>query len=247
MPGTPQNPQTTGQRVEYQRFPTSYFSGCDVDIYFRDLYIDEITAIEFQVQENVQPLYGYASYTVDTWARGNRMVTGTFRINFRTPYYIHYIINEIEYREGQDAPFDIQGHEYTPESKSADEVINQARGISSQDRFKQLSRQYQNSIWGETMDSPFKELMENRELDSFFYPQNRRPIVHEKGFDIIIKYGDVPKSSEETMIPTGQKSNTTMRSINGVQITGASQVIDGEGRPIEEEYTFLAKDIDSKL
>ena len=244
MPGIPSRPDVSGDRVEYQRFPSRYFSGADVDIYFKDLYIDEITGIEFQIQENIQPIYGYASYRVDAWARGNRIITGTFRINFRSPYYLHYIINEIEFRkrEGEPSGESLPDENISP--ISGRQLIDQASGISTRDSFETLSNRYQKAMWGETVNEPFQDLMDNRKIDSFFYPKNRRPIVHEEGFDIFINYGDVPKSIDELQTTGDVSPEKSVKIINGVQITGASQVINGEGRPIEEEYTFLAKDMD---
>ncbi|MDK2600704.1 hypothetical protein QO179_24730 [Bacillus stercoris] len=36
-------------------------------------------------------------------------------------------------------------------------------------------------------------------------------------------------------------------SLVGVQLTGVSQMIGGDGNPIQEQYTFIAKDLDRNV
>lgn len=56
----------------------NYYSGTDIRIYFGDNWIDEIVEIEWTMQEQLAPIYGFASYTWDKVARGNRFVQGSF-------------------------------------------------------------------------------------------------------------------------------------------------------------------------
>src|SRR6185312_4609161 len=79
-------------RVEYQLFSADYFSGADVKLYFGDIWVDEVTTITFQLQEEVMPVYGYHSYTFDTVARGKRLIQGSFGINFTSASYLQQIL-----------------------------------------------------------------------------------------------------------------------------------------------------------
>lgn len=94
------NPNT----VEYQLFPEEYFSGCDITIYFGDVFISEISGIEFTLQEKVNPIYGYASRTFDAVARGSRIVTGSFKIPFREAGYIEAALSHIANADNGSAP-----------------------------------------------------------------------------------------------------------------------------------------------
>lgn len=85
------NPNT----VEHQWFPVEYFSGSDVTIYFGDTFLSECLAIEFTIDERVNPIFGYASRTWDCAARGARYVTGTFEIPFTEAGYLEAIITHI--------------------------------------------------------------------------------------------------------------------------------------------------------
>ena len=81
-----------GSFVEYQVYPEDYFNGCDVSVYFGDVWVDDIAAIQFRVSEEVQPIFGYNSYVWDAVARGKRLVQGSFRIHFRESNYLNKIL-----------------------------------------------------------------------------------------------------------------------------------------------------------
>ena len=57
-----------------------YFSSIDAEIYFEDLYIDECVQINFAVQQQALPLYGYNSYVYDDIALGSRILISHFEI-----------------------------------------------------------------------------------------------------------------------------------------------------------------------
>lgn len=80
------------QSVDYQIFPEEFFSGADVSIYFGDTWIDDLTSIQFEMIEQVQPIYGYASYTWDAVARGQRLIQGWFTIAFREAGYLNNLV-----------------------------------------------------------------------------------------------------------------------------------------------------------
>ena len=85
----------TRKQTEYQYFPEDYFSGADVTLYFGDIFVDDITGLEFALQERVLPVYGYNSYTYDSVARGQRLVQGSFTIAFREAGYIYRILEHL--------------------------------------------------------------------------------------------------------------------------------------------------------
>lgn len=72
-----------------------YFSGCDAEFYFGDIYIDETTSFQYQLIENNMPLFGYNSFLYDEVAKGNRYVQGAFGLNYTEEGYLVKIINEL--------------------------------------------------------------------------------------------------------------------------------------------------------
>lgn len=77
-------PRVNNQR-ENNLFLEEYYSSTDVRIYVDDIEQTEIGYIGYSVQEQLKPLYGYASYTYDDMAVGNRIVTGTFKVPIKNP------------------------------------------------------------------------------------------------------------------------------------------------------------------
>lgn len=62
-----------------------YYSSTDIRIEFDGLDQTEIAYIQYAIQEQLKPIYGYASRTWDDVAVGNRIVTGMFKVPVRNP------------------------------------------------------------------------------------------------------------------------------------------------------------------
>ena len=246
---SPYRGRTSAGSVEHQRFSQEYFSGSQVNIYFGDIWVDEITAMELSIQENVQPIYGYASYTADAWARGTRLITGTFRINFKESYYLHAILNELQYKAQENQEPFHSGQNKQPAVKTIEELLAMTNEPMAAERFENIANEYQNAIWGRTIDGSFLRKMENQETDAYFYSRMRQPDLHSEGFNMLITYG--PFIEAHNYIYKDDKITEhvdhTIESISGVQIAAMTKVIQGSGQPIEEQYTFVAKDINYKI
>lgn len=59
-----------------------YFSSIDAEIYFGELFIDDINRIEYHVVERILPIYGFNSNKFDFLLHGTRHIEGEFTINF---------------------------------------------------------------------------------------------------------------------------------------------------------------------
>ena len=71
-----------------------YFSQIDANVWFGDKLVTDIQNISYGLQQHDMPLFGYNSYIYDELAIGNRLVQGTFTINFTAPLYIETIIEQ---------------------------------------------------------------------------------------------------------------------------------------------------------
>ena len=95
-----------------------YYSVIDAEIYFGNQYVDDVSDIAWTIQQKVQPLYGFNSYTLDEYARGNRIVTGSFRINFTSP---NYLFKLLEAAKGQSIS-NIQQYSVEKPNLKADDI-----------------------------------------------------------------------------------------------------------------------------
>jgi hypothetical protein len=226
---------TVGKR-EY----ASYNSGADVRIYFGDLWVDEISEIEFGLHEQVAPIFGYASHTFDRVARGNRYVQGQFVINFKESGYLQTVINSLRSRSNEE-PFDAERFKERIDSKGHREFhgVNHLSVEALISNFDTMAQGYEDALWGEDSDS--SGLIKNRSKDTFFYRDNHGESVShlkEHGFNILLTYGENSADSSR-----GSKSAKTSQTIMGVQLMDVQQRVDPSGTPVSEVYSFIAKDI----
>lgn len=88
---------------EENLFLEEYYSGTDTKVYLNNNEQTEISYISYSLNEQLKPIYGYASRTFDDMAVGNRIVTGVLRMPIKnpeeqTPYEVvveHSTIEEI--------------------------------------------------------------------------------------------------------------------------------------------------------
>lgn len=229
--------------LEYQVYPEEYFSGCDVSIYFGDAWIDEIVSINFAVIEQVQPVFGYNSFVYDAAARGSRLVSGTFRINFRESFYLHKIIRDKNIMSGTKdswskyaadritADNEYLQNNYLEETLAKEDIDSQMQDKSLEDMLK-IAKAYQNQAWDKKTSGGA-----NGSMPFFVQPA--------RGFEVVIMYGSKissvaghPDYNRKFDVPP-----TTSYTITGVQLSSLQNIITPDGVPVYEDYTFIARDL----
>ena len=166
-----------------------YYSSIDAEIYFGDLFIDEVTSIEWAIQQQAMPIYGYNSYCFDDMALGTRLVQGQFAVNFIKAGFLH------ELQKNTSLP--------------------------------RIARK----LYGA-----------DKKVESYFSDEFRKRLnmpVWDGGFDIVVGFGDHDKSSS-SLANTMYK---TFLVLDCCQITGSMVQLDCNGIPVQEIYTFMARDI----
>lgn len=73
------------EQTEENLFMEEYYSSTDTKIYMDDVEQSEIAYINYSLQEQLKPIYGYASRTFDDIVVGNRIVTGMFKVPIKNP------------------------------------------------------------------------------------------------------------------------------------------------------------------
>jgi hypothetical protein len=247
----------------YRIFPSDYFSGCDMAIYIGDTFIDEITGIQFSMQENILPIYGYADYRYRELVHGNRIVNGSFSINFKESAYIYAIMERL--RRGKNNE-NLSGGLATNQEwtmKDVEQLYSEWMNKNKQsiptgnyDTFETLADYYEHALWGDPestfspLDMDFAVLMRERRTSPFFNVP----------FTITITYGNVPGAFEardnntyrdvlknkqyrpgSVLLPIEE----TVKTIVGVHLCGVSQSQDLSGNPCQEIYQFMAQDLDN--
>lgn len=227
----------------------TYYSGTQAQIYFHDVLVDEINYFQYNVITNRAPIYGYASELFDAVARGNKIIQGSFSINFIEANYIPIIaasLNDYDinvnrrtskhYNFGteptlaHDITYDTLefNSELNPDSYLGKQVVNQVQSLGNKE-FREISRQMNINKFqrdGSFTNRTNKPLYaDGTTLDQF---ENIGP------FDIYMVFGDY----------TDSEADHTVRCIKDVFLIGQGQTVVADGNPVAENYTFIARDIE---
>lgn len=239
-----------------------YFSGSQVGFYFGDVFIDEITSMQIAVRQRKMPIYGYNSQYFDRVVRGTVLVEGSFTINFKESGYLYTVLKHIKNRGSRYYDPRVNLDEAVPgqvrraedsefsfvERRNIEAVINQKTESGRELTNEELNSYYQDMAGyatsadreavrlGQTSNSEklFQEFENKVWGQSSLSSRARRP--DDMKFDninIYVTYGDI----------AGRGGiNSTARRVEQVSLTGHSQVIGIDGSPIQEQYTFFARD-----
>jgi len=201
----------TGTKINKQ-----YFSGSQVSIFIGDVWIDDITSINYNFVNNKRPFYGYGSEYFDFVTFGTKLVSGVFTVNFREPNYIWMILERERNLRGK--------------SKEDEVVKNQEQAIEFNtfigDKRKNYDLFFNSKNPGQTAQNFKQNLLDENKKKS----KSSAFKVNHFGFDITFGYGY--ELNSETI---GQK-------IIDAHIVGQNKVIMQDGRPIQEQYQFFARD-----
>lgn len=237
--------------IEYRLFPQDYFSIFDISIYFGGVFIDEITSLQFSMQEQILPMYGYNDYRFRHVAHGNRLIQGMFSINFKEAYYIPAVLENIN---TNSKPFT---HELWAQ-EDIEEIYQKYRngefGYMNRDTFETISDYYEAAIWGGPRKAigplNFEEILKRRQTSCFF---------NQEGFTITLSYGASHAAfaarngdTYRQILGNQYKPDSdllpiekTVKNVVNVHLTGCTQSINLSGEPVQELYSFIAQDLDN--
>lgn len=73
-----------------------YFSNIDAEIYFGNTLMEDIYEFQFSVEEKKLPIYSYNKYIPDLIVPGQRIVQGSFALNFTDGAYLRNVLDNID-------------------------------------------------------------------------------------------------------------------------------------------------------
>lgn len=213
----------------------TYFTMTQARMYVGGLFIDELNGLQFAMQDNKIPVYGYASRFYDAVAQGKSLVQGQFTINFISEGYLLTVLREYVKNVNDDTPIDKNTKEqqarleflvnklqnpdpaWTPAMISAakDEINNLAATLgpaavsAAKAGINADVRSQNNSILG---------------LPGGDYPN---AVYEAVAFDIIIEY-------------TGA-GRTITRRLEDCHLISNESIMDHSGTPILDSYGFIAR------
>ena len=198
----------------FSPYEENYFSGSQATIFFDEVFVDEINALQYQVASNAKPVFGYASSYYDAVAKGNILVTGSFVINMRHAGYLPIILNHI----ASQKPKKTKEKWRTRPNSTRDQFENRKK---SKSLWAQKAKDYRNRFWAEA------DKTGHSGVGRFNVPEYQ--LLPSRPFDIIIAFGDFTTD------------DVTTHRLYDVRLTGWGQTVEISGLPIQEVYHFLAR------
>jgi len=228
--------------TELQTF--SYHSGAQISVWFGDMWVNDISSISWQYSQEKRPLYGYASTYFDAVSRGQVMVQGNFTVNFRQRDYISFVIDNLRRLETatktsfSNSEANQRWKAIKPRIAShlrngtfGPQTYQDIRDMGQREDFWDVVDDYEAILWT-SLDEQADAAVGN--------PDMIQHLTQPEGFNIQIIYGEVVDKRSET--PYDVMSSTT-KMLKGVHLVGSAQVIQPNGEPIQEGYSFFANDI----
>jgi hypothetical protein len=71
-----------------------YFTATQARMYIGNLFIEELAGVQFVLQGNKVPIFGYASEVFDAIANGKTLVQGQIMLHFISEGYLYTVLNE---------------------------------------------------------------------------------------------------------------------------------------------------------
>jgi len=231
-------------------FDSAYWSGLDANIFFDEIFIDEIVNIQYQVSENVMPLYSWGDYAVRFVARGVKIVQGAFSINFKRSLYIPTILNTLKKEEA--ASYTTSNTTRRMNAVANPTTIEEILSMSKQSQTGKPDLEILNEIQARKAEKFWSS--EDTSLKASSSTKNN-PLYQTDtdGFTIYIKYGQPKIVDDQTSLYGSNGSGMTAKSvgtieaIENVHISGSSKVIDDTGRPVLETYSFIGSNLISEV
>lgn len=72
-----------------------YYTATQARIYVGNLFIDEIDTLQFVLQDNTVPIFGYSSRYLDAYGQGRSLVQGQLALNFVTEGYLYTVLQNV--------------------------------------------------------------------------------------------------------------------------------------------------------
>lgn len=237
-------------------YETDYYAGNQIMIFLGDLWLEDVTMIQFQLHQNKRPFYGYKSQQWNTVATGTQLVEGVFSINYTHTNYLNMAIAyylskngpsagaQVNSSTGNISVTDVQNYiqqlrnnptmiQNLSPSPSGNPVIGSTATDFANLNFTDKANMLESYLWGA---SDSKSPM----ADQVISPDNL------PGFDIVISFGNYPQDRPGGA-PDEVTSSHTTSIINDVRITGRSIQSYVTGEPQQEVYTFIARGVDHPL
>ena len=203
-------------------------------VFMGDVWLDDVVAINYQIQDFKEPVYGFKSRLFDDVTVGKTLVSGQLICHFRYPGYLTNVIEAVKKRYELPMAFKARktpgGQPLSPlQVPSNLTTLNQELAKLGPSVLLPVAAEQQAMYWDAKPTS--------RTQDRPGFVQG----VKDKKFDLRIVYGRLDKPTEAMFI----------RVVEDVLLVGEAQeisMLDGAGDMcLYEVYSFIARQVKSAV
>ena len=208
-----------------------------------------ITAVSYNMQHSKKPVYGYSSVYFDAIAQGQVIVEGQFSINFSYNDPITDALNKSEGREpiSQEEKDELWKARMDVDTTD-DNVLNSYMKLNNPEDVKRVKDTYFEAKNVSTDNDSYEREQYARADERYRFENNARATSYISslkniskytyGFNVDLVYGDFLEEDLEE-----EYNLFRLITLKGVQVIGQGQTMQVTGQPIQEVYSFIAKEL----
>ena len=193
-----------------------YFTASQVRLYIGNLFIDQLHTIQYALQQNNVPVFGYCSEYPDAYGRGRSMIQGQLVLNYVHQGYLYAALRNYE--------------RLYSANPASDQATRLAKAIKASEK---AAPDLQNSMASRLSDLLQTSTPEDAQRAQDLLRPARaadpyaNPVYRHTVFDLRMEIGDGPYRS--------------VRMLEKVKLGVNEQIVDQNGQPILESYAFIAR------
>ena len=203
-----------------------YFTATQARIYVGNLFVDEVNGLQFVLQDNTVPIYGYASRFVDAYGQGRSLVQGQLALNFVSEGYMFTVLDE--FHNGAGASMTILNDE------TVARIMTLTKNINIMTQQNAPSNQISNMI------SQRNLLVSSRGLQGVQAAKSQLQVLVPQ---TISNYNNATYSDIvfDMVLLFGEGLTQRTRKLEKIKLTSNEVILDQSGNQVLDCYGFIAR------
>jgi hypothetical protein len=198
-----------------------YLTTTQARMYIGNVFIDEFHDVQFALQSNKVPVYGYCSRDPDAFGKGRALVQGQLSINFISEGYLYTVLRDAAGQNPPKVDNNVQSAVALVQQK-ADPSLTPAQLTSVNTQLANLAA----TIGPDKMDQVRQAVSASTLTSSGIKPN--------------AVYQDIPFTLQLQMTGAGR---TVIRTLKNCLLVSNEQVYDQSGEPLRDVYGFIAQSL----
>ena len=204
-----------------------YFTATQARMYIGNLFIEELAGVQFVLQSNKVPIYGYASEMFDAVGDGKSLVQGQLMINFISEGYLYTVLEEHKAFTGNSTT--------TPAQQLFQSLLDQQKALQATSNPSAATLSQIASI-----KSQRQQMMA---ADPTLASVSKRTTLANSTTAVSKKNGVYRKVPFDIVLELEGGGRTVTRRISNAVLTSNEQIYGDSDSPLIDSYGFIARSL----